>query len=175
MLHTTSHEKLVYACRAAVSVVRYVYAFRNYFCRVSTAVQYTAKCFVTSCNTSTGLLGTFQASNIGEWHTKKLFRSSSIILATLIFWWEFPFKILCTQHMVEVGGEVVIVVVPVTATVSMRCAVYHNSTVFIWESPTLPSRSSDGRSWCRSLTYVAVASTITMKSCFSKAHIVQVL
>ena len=36
------------------------------FVRVSTAVRYAIKCFVTSHDTSTGLLGTFQASSIGE-------------------------------------------------------------------------------------------------------------
>ena len=34
--------------------------------RVSTAVWYIAKCGVTSHDASTGLLGTFQALNIGE-------------------------------------------------------------------------------------------------------------
>ena len=34
--------------------------------QVSTAVWYVTKCDVTSHNTSTGLLGTFQASNIGQ-------------------------------------------------------------------------------------------------------------
>ena len=67
-----------------------------------TAVRYANKCCVTSHDTSTGLLGTFQASNIGEWYTKKLFRSSSIILATLNFWWEFPFndmiQLLTCEH-----------------------------------------------------------------------------
>ena len=59
-------------------------------CRVPTAVLYATKCCVTSHDPSAGLL--FQASNIGEWYTKKVF-SSSIILATLNFWWEFPFNI----------------------------------------------------------------------------------
>ena len=36
------------------------------FVRVSTAVQYATKYSVTSHDTSTGLLGTFQALNIGE-------------------------------------------------------------------------------------------------------------
>ena len=51
-------------------------------------VLYVAKCGVTSHDTATGLLVTFQASNIGKRYTKKLFRStcSSIILATLILW-----------------------------------------------------------------------------------------
>ena len=40
---------------------------------------------MTSHDASTGNLGIFQASNIGERYIKKLFRSSSIILATLIF------------------------------------------------------------------------------------------
>ena len=62
------------------------------FTRFPTAVRYANKCCVTSHDTSTGLLGTFQASNIGEWYTKTLFTSRSIILATLNFWWEFPFK-----------------------------------------------------------------------------------
>ena len=65
------------------------------FVRVPTAVRYASKCCVTSHGTSTGLLGTFQASNIGEWYTKKLF-SSSIIFATHNFWWEFPFKVYAT-------------------------------------------------------------------------------
>ena len=62
------------------------------FVWVPTAVRYASKYCVASHDTSTCLLGTFQASNIGEWYTKKLFRSSSIILATLNFWWEFPFN-----------------------------------------------------------------------------------
>ena len=37
----------------------------NFVC-VPTAVLYATKCCVTSHDTSTGLLGTFQASNIGE-------------------------------------------------------------------------------------------------------------
>ena len=36
------------------------------FVQVPTAVLYAAKCCVSSHDTSTGLLGTFQASNIGE-------------------------------------------------------------------------------------------------------------
>ena len=55
------------------------------FVRVSMAVRYAIKCSMTSHNTSTGLLGTFQASNIGERYTKKLFRSCSTILANLFF------------------------------------------------------------------------------------------
>ena len=62
------------------------------FVRVPTAVLYATRCCVTSHDTSAGLFGIFQASNIGEWYTKKLFRSSSILLATLNFWWEFPFN-----------------------------------------------------------------------------------
>ena len=49
--------------------------------RVSTAVCCTAKCGVTSHNTSICLLGTFQASNKGDQYTTKLFRSSSIIFS----------------------------------------------------------------------------------------------
>ena len=61
--------------------------------RVATAVLYATKCCVTPHDTSTGLLGTFHASNIGEWYTRKLFRSSFVVLATFNFWWEFPFNI----------------------------------------------------------------------------------
>ena len=39
------------------------------FVRVPTAVQYSTKCCVTSHDTSTSLLGIFQASNIGKWYT----------------------------------------------------------------------------------------------------------
>ena len=46
------------------------------FVRVPTAVRYATKCYVTSHDTSSGLLGTSQASNIGKWHTKKRFWSS---------------------------------------------------------------------------------------------------
>ena len=55
------------------------------FIRGPTAARYATKCCVTSRDTSAGRLGTFQASNIGEWYTEKFLRSSSIILATLNF------------------------------------------------------------------------------------------
>ena len=46
--------------------------------RVAThVVWYATKCNVASHNTSNGLLGILQASNIGEQHTKTLFRSTS--------------------------------------------------------------------------------------------------
>ena len=92
-----SQAKLVYACWAAVSAVWYVYAFQKCV-RVSTVVWYLAKSGVTSHDTSTGLCGTFQVSNIlvGEQCTKQLFestcKSSSIILATLIFGESSPLK-----------------------------------------------------------------------------------
>ena len=54
-------QKLVYVCRAAVSVV-----IPELFVRHPTAVRYATKCCATSHDTSTGLLGTIQASNIGE-------------------------------------------------------------------------------------------------------------
>ena len=58
-------QKLVYACRAAVSVVRYVYAYQL-FVQVSTTVRYATKCGVKSHDTLIGLLGTFQALNVDE-------------------------------------------------------------------------------------------------------------
>ena len=61
---------LVHAYRASVSIIQYVYAFRSYFSDLPTAVRYANKCCVTSHATSTSLLGTFQASYIGEWYTK---------------------------------------------------------------------------------------------------------
>ena len=64
--------KLVYACRAVVSVVRCVYTFRNYlskFLRQSGLVWSAIKCGVTSRNTSTGLLGDFHSLNVGELRT----------------------------------------------------------------------------------------------------------
>ena len=77
------------------SVVRYVYAFRNYLSeclRQSGTPPSAAWCHTTL---KPAFLGTFQAWNIGECYTKKLFRSSSIILATPIFWREFPFSFYC--------------------------------------------------------------------------------
>ena len=81
----------MHACRAAACCPVCV-RIPELFVWVPTAVLYATKCCVTSHGTSTGLLGTFQASNICEWYTKKLFRSSSIILATLNLRWEFPFN-----------------------------------------------------------------------------------
>ena len=81
-------KNLVHECRAAVCPV--CVRIPELFVRFPTAVLYANKFCVTSHDTSTGLLGTFQASNIGEWYTKKLFRKRSIILAIFHFWWEFP-------------------------------------------------------------------------------------
>ena len=65
--------KKVYACREYASVLQYVYAFRNYlseFLRQSCTPCHQVLRDVTRHFNSTGLLGTFQASNIGEWYTK---------------------------------------------------------------------------------------------------------
>ena len=75
-------EKVVYACRACRECRPVCVHIPELFVRVSMAVQNSTKSGVMSHNSSTGLLGTFQAC---ERNTKKLFRSSSIILATLIY------------------------------------------------------------------------------------------
>ena len=75
-------QKLVHASRAALSVVRYVYTFWDYL----SEFPWQPGTPPSVVGTSTGLLGTFQASNIGERYTEILFGSSSIIPATLIFW-----------------------------------------------------------------------------------------
>ena len=97
-LHTTSQVKISVCMQGSREYCPVCARAPELFVRVATAVQYSTKCCVMSRGTSTGLLGTFQASNIGEWYTKRLFRSISIILATLIIWWEFPLNytsILC--------------------------------------------------------------------------------
>ena len=99
------------------------------FVRVPTAVHYSTKCCVTSHDTSPGLLGTFQASNIGEWYTKKLFRSSSIILPTLNFWWEFPFNVFIN---VSISNFCVYTFYPLFSFIDIICtpaAVPGNGTV----------------------------------------------
>ena len=73
---------------AGVSVVRYVYAFRNYFVRVSTAVWYDIKCGVTSLDTSTGLLRPLQASNRRVIYQKKRKERKN-----------FPGVALCQPHL----------------------------------------------------------------------------
>ena len=70
-------QKLVYAYWAAVIVVRYVYAFRNYL--YAFLWQSGTPPSAVWRHTPTSLLRTFQASNIGEWYTEKNFWSSSII------------------------------------------------------------------------------------------------
>ena len=67
-LHTTSQVKISVCMQGSCGYCPVCESIPKLFVRVPTAVQYSTKCCMTSHNTSTGLLGTFQASNIGEWY-----------------------------------------------------------------------------------------------------------
>ena len=92
-LRTTNHETFSACMQGSRGCCPVCVRIPELFVWFPTAVRYANKCCVTSHNTSTGLLGTFQASNIGEWYTKNFsWVALSYLIATLNFWWEFPFN-----------------------------------------------------------------------------------
>ena len=91
-------KRVMYACQAAVSVVRYVYTFRNF---VSEFLQQSGTPPSPAWRHATLPLGNLP----GFWYRRaihqKNFSEVTTILATLIFWWKF----LSNNHLTKVTAS----------------------------------------------------------------------